>query len=68
MVVVGKAFEDELDVFYDYQEEFIVWEIILLCVWSFSTHCCFQVKTCNKELNILFITLNINYNNFDYGH
>jgi hypothetical protein len=41
MVVVGKAFQDELDVFYDYQEKFIVWETIFLCVWSFSTHCWF---------------------------
>jgi hypothetical protein len=54
MVVVGKAFQDEHDVFYDYQEEFIVWETILLCVWSFSTHCSFQVKTCNKEPKGLF--------------
>jgi hypothetical protein len=49
MVVLGKAFKDELDMFYDYQEEFIVWETTFLCVWSFSTHYCFQVKTCNKE-------------------
>jgi hypothetical protein len=35
MAIGGKIFEDEPNVFYHCQKEFFVWEIILLCVWSF---------------------------------
>jgi hypothetical protein len=48
MVVVGKNPKDEPNVFYDCQEEFYVWEVVFLCVLSFSKLCCFLSTFCCK--------------------
>jgi hypothetical protein len=48
MVIVSKAFKDEPKVFYDFQEEFSIWKDVVLCVWSFSTLCCFLSTLCCK--------------------
>jgi hypothetical protein len=48
MAIVSSASKDEPKVFYDFQQEFSIWDDVLLCVWFFSTLCCFLFTLCCK--------------------